>query len=104
MDIKDIILNPILSEKSNSLSEQFNKYVFKVNAKSNKLEIKHAIEKRFSVKIIKVATVNVKGKNKNVTMKSDGHIIRTSGNRPSWKKALVTLKEGDKINLVEGEF
>ena len=104
MDINDIILNPILSEKSNSLSEQFNKYAFKVNVKSNKLEIKRAIEKRFSVKIIKVATVNVKGKNKSITIKSDDHIIRTSGNRPNWKKAFVTLKEGDKINLVEGEF
>jgi len=100
----NIILNPILSEKSNSLSEQFNQYVFKVAVQSNKLEIKDSIEKRFKVKIVKVSTMNYKGKNKNITIKSDGHILRTSGTRSSWKKAIVTLEKGNKINLVEGEF
>ena len=104
MDKLNIILNPILSEKSNSLSEQFNQYVFNVAIQSNKLEIKEFIEKRFKVKIVKVSTMNCKGKNKNITIKSDGHILRTSGRRSSWKKAIVTLEKGYKINLVEGEF
>ena len=103
-NISNIILNPVLTEKSNSLTEQFNKYVFKVNRDANKLQIKKAIEKRFDVKIVKVATVLYKGKLKNTTVKSGGHVIRTSGHRESWKKAIITLHENDKINLVEGEF
>ena len=100
----DIILNPILSEKSHSISEQFNKYVFKVDVSSNKLEIKSAIEKRFDVKVSKVSTMNFKGKSKSTTIKSDGHVLRTTGKKSGWKKAIVSLKEGSKINLVEGEF
>ena len=60
----NIIVNPILSEKSHSLTEQFNKYVFKVDKRANKLEIKKAIEKRFNVKIVNVTTMNYKGKKK----------------------------------------
>jgi len=86
------------------MSEQYNKYVFKVAKNSNKLQIKKSIEKRFDVKVSKVSTMNFNGKNKNITIKSDGHVIRTSGKRSSWKKAIVTLNEGNKINLVEGEF
>ena len=100
----NIILAPILSEKSHGLSEQFNKYVFKVHRNANKLEIKKSIEQRFNVKILKVSTMNFKGKKKNMTIKSDGHILRTSGNRSNWKKAIVTLDKDSKINLVEGEF
>ena len=99
---QDIIINPILSEKSHSLAEQFNQYVFRVNPKSNKLEIKDSIEKRFEVKVINVTTMNFKGKNKNITIKSDGHVIRTSGNRSNWKKAIVTLKKGQSIDLGTG--
>jgi len=103
-NISNIIINPLLTEKSNSLTEQFNKYVFKVDINANKLQIKAAIEKRFDVEIIKVSTVLCKGKIKNTTVKSGGHVIRTSGNRESWKKAIITLAKDDKINLVEGEF
>ena len=102
--MSDIILNPMLTEKSNALTEQFNKYVFKVNIKANKLQIKKALEKRFDVKITKISTILVKGKSKNTTVKSGGHVIRTSGYRESWKKAIITLNEGDKINLLDGEF
>ena len=99
----EILLSPILSEKTNLLSTQ-NKYVFKVNIKSNKLQIKSAIEKRFNVKILKVSTMNFNGKRKNTTIRSGGHVLRSSGKRASWKKAIVTLKEGSKIDLVEGDF
>jgi len=104
MNKNNIILSPILSEKSHGLSEQFNKYVFKVHRNANKLEIKKSIEQRFNVKILKVSTMNFKGKKKNMTIKSDGNILRTSGNRSNWKKAIVTLDKDSKINLVEGEF
>jgi large subunit ribosomal protein L23 len=74
-----------------------------VEKQCNKLEIKGAIEEKFNVKIKKVATMNFKGKNKNMTIKSNGHVLRTRGNRSSWKKAIVTLEEGFSIDLLGGE-
>ena len=104
MSVKSsIILRPILSEKGSMLGEALNKYVFQVEKQCNKLEIKEAIEEKFKVKIKKVATMNLKGKNKNVTIKSNGHILRTSGNQSSWKKAIVTLEEGSSIDMLSGE-
>ena len=104
MSIKSsIILRPILSEKGTMLSEALNKYVFQVEKQCNKLEIKDAIEEKFNVKIKKVATMNFKGKNKNMTIKSNSHVLRTRGNRSSWKKAIVTLEEGFSIDLLGGE-
>ena len=102
--ISNIILSHMLTEKSNSLTEQFNKYVFKVSLDANKLQIKKAVEQRFDVKVTKVSTVLIKGKSKNTTVKSGGHVIRTTGYRESWKKAIITLSKDDSINLVEGEL
>ena len=104
MNNKNIILNPILTEKSSLLMDKLNQYVFRVHMKANKIQIKNELEKRFKISIINVATMNFKGKSKNTTMRSGGHVLRTSGKRSSWKKAIVTLKEGDKINLVDGDF
>ena len=104
MNNSNIILNPILTEKSSTMMESLNKYVFRVSINANKIQIKLELEKRFKVEITKVRTMNYKGKVKNTTMKSGGHILRSSGKRESWKKAIVTLKEGDKINLVDGDF
>ena len=98
-----IILRPILSEKGTLLSETQNKFIFQVEKHSNKLEIKKAIEEKFKVKIKKVATLNIKGKNKNMTIRSNGHILRTSGNRSSWKKAIITLEKGFSIDMLTGE-
>jgi|TARA_B110000438_G_C15269469_1_gene417737 large subunit ribosomal protein L23 len=104
MSIKSsIILRPILSEKGTMLSEALNKYVFQVEKQCNKLEIKDVIEEKFKVKVKKVATMNFKGKNKSMTIKSSGHTLRTRGNRSSWKKAIVTLEKGFSINLLGGE-
>ena len=104
MSIKSsIILKPILSEKGAMLSDALNKYVFQVEKKCNKLEIKDAIEEKFNVKIKKVATMNFKGKTKNMTIKSNGHVLRTRGNRSSWKKAIITLQKGYKIDMIGGE-
>ena len=86
MSIKSsIIIRPILSEKGTMLSETLKKYVFQVERQCNKLEIKGAIEDKFNVKIKKVATMNFKGNNKNMTIRSNGHVLRTKGNRSGWK-------------------
>ena len=98
-----IILRPILSEKGTLLSETQNKFIFQVEKQCNKLEIKKAVEEKFKVKIKKVATMNIKGKNKNMTIRSNGHILRTSGNRSSWKKAIITLEKGFSIDMLTGE-
>ena len=98
-----IIIRPILSEKGTLLSETQNKFIFQVERHSNKLEIKKAVEEKFKVKIKKVATLNIKGKNKNMTIRSNGHILRTSGNRSSWKKAIITLEKGFSIDMLTGE-
>ena len=98
-----VIIKPILSEKGTMLGETLNKYVFQVEKQCNKLEIKEAIEEKFNVKIKKVATMNFKGKNKNVTIKSNGHVLRTRGNQSSWKKAIITLEEGSSIDMFGGE-
>ena len=66
-------------------------------------EIKRAIEDKFSVIVKKVATMNFKGKNKNMTIKSNGHVLRTNGNRSSWKKAIVTLAKDSTIDILSGE-
>ena len=105
MSIKSsIILRPILSEKGTMLSEALNKYVFQVEKQCNKLEIKSAIEEKFNVKIKKVATMNFKGKNKNMSIKSSGRVIRTNGNKSNWKKAIITLFDDNKIDLTGGDF
>ena len=85
----NIIQKPILTEKSTNLN-QFNQYTFKVNLKSNSLEIKSAIEKIFKVKVSKINTSIVRGKPK--TFKG------TSGYKKNYKKAIVTLKEGQTID------
>jgi len=104
MSIKGtIIIKPILTEKINVLQETERKYGFKVHPKANKIEIKEAVEKRFGVKVEKVATMNLAGKVKNMTVRSGGRVIRTSGKRSSWKKAIVTLQKGEKIDFYQGE-
>ena len=92
-----------MSEKSNQLGESFNKYVFKVEKKANKLEIKKSVEEKFKVKVKKVSTINQRGKIKNTSMRSGGRVIRTSGYRSGFKKAIVTLVEGHSIDLIGGE-
>lgn len=104
MSIKNsIIVRPILSEKGAMLGEKHRKYVFQVEKVANKLEIKKAVENRFNVKVDKVATLNFKGKQKNTTVRSNGKVLRTSGYRASWKKAIVTLGEGFSIDLLNSD-
>ena len=98
MNLDKVIIGPLLTEKGALLSESLNKYLFKVERSSNKIEIKKAVESRFKVKVNKVAIINVKGKTKSMSIKSSGKTIRTQGKRSSWKKAIVTLKDGDSID------
>ena len=89
----DIIRMVRLTEKSTLLTEKANKYVFEVNPAANKLEIKAAIESLFQKKVVSVNTANYAGKKKR-ERRAD------FGRRPHWKKAIVTLKEGEKLDLV----
>tara|TARA_A100001011_G_C13562402_1_gene536920 strand:+ start:113 stop:430 length:318 start_codon:yes stop_codon:yes gene_type:complete len=98
-----IIIKPVLTEKMAILEERENKYAFIVNSASNKKDIKSAVEKKFDVLVSKVSTINRKGKVKQMTVKSGGRTIRTSGRRSGWKKAIVTLEPGSKIDLIRRE-
>ena len=104
MDYTKIIIRPLLSEKANKLSSMSRQYVFEVSTKSNKLQIKNAVEKKFEVKVLKVRIINYKGKMKNTSVRSNGKVLRTSGFRSNWKKAIVTLLEGQQIDIVGGEI
>ena len=104
MKHNDIIIRPLFTEKMTQLEDIQRKYAFQVNQKSNKIDIKDAIEDRFDVEVQKVATMNRLGKTKDMTMKSGGRTIKTSGKRSDWKKAIVTLKEGFDIDLMKGEI
>jgi large subunit ribosomal protein L23 len=104
MKHNDIIIRPLFTEKMTQLEDIQRKYAFQVNQKSNKIDIKNAIEDRFDVEVQKVATMNRLGKTKDMTMKSGGRTIKTSGKRSDWKKAIVTLKEGFDIDLMKGEI
>jgi len=97
------LIKPILTEKMAILQERENKYAFYVPKNCNKVTIKKAVESKFDVKVIKVSTMNQLGKEKQMTVKSGGRTIRTSGTRSSFKKAIVTLHEGDRIDLIGAE-
>ena len=88
---RDIIKAPVITEKSSNIASNDRKYVFKVDAKANKSQIKDAIEKNFKVKVESVNTVNVHPKKKRVG--------RYSGMTNKYKKAIVTLVNGNKIDL-----
>ena len=89
----DTIISPAITEKATSLSVH-NKVVFKVNSKANKNSIKRSIEKIFKVNVIKINTINLKSKTKIVRNKKSS--------KPGYKKAIVTLKKGQSIDLATG--
>ncbi len=91
-DIYTVIDTIRLTEKASMLQEQNNEYVFKVDRKSNKLQIKEAIQKHFGVTVTQVRTANCHGKQKR-RRRAD------AGRTAHWKKAVVRLKEGDTIDL-----
>jgi large subunit ribosomal protein L23 len=85
------------------LEETQRKYAFQVIPEANKVQIKQAVEEKFDVKVEKIATMNRKGKKKQMSIRSGGRAIRTEGLRSNWKKAIVTLKEGFTIDILKGE-
>ena len=95
MKEKQILMQPLFTEKMARLQDAENKYAFKVNLKANKIEIKQAVEKKFNVKVKSVRTLVLQGKKRHQFTKGG----RFEGRRPYWKKAIVTLYEGDKIDL-----
>ncbi len=94
MNEYDIILKPIITEKSTLVKETGNQYVFEVLRSANKIEIRKAIEKLFKVKVINVHVSNMEGKKK--------RLGRYAGKRSDWKKAIVKLSPKDKITIFEG--
>lgn len=91
VDPRSIIVRPILTERSTWLKEKCNQYAFEVALPSTKGQIRYAVEELFKVKVERVRTMVVAGKMR--------HFGRHTGYRPDWKKALVRLQEGQKIDL-----
>ncbi len=93
-DAHKVIRRPLITEKSTLHKEMHNQLAFEVDRRANKIEIKKAVEKIFKVRVKDVRTMNYRGKQK--------RLGRTVGRRPHWKKAIVTLQPGEKIEFFEG--
>jgi len=91
---RDILVRPLMTEKSMRQKEELNTVAFKVRTDANKVEIRAAVEAAFNVKVTSVRTASFEGKLKRMG--------RYQGRRPGWKKAIVKLQAGHKIDLVEG--
>jgi large subunit ribosomal protein L23 len=89
-----IIRAPLLTEKCHDLKEKYNQVAFRVLPDANKTEIKEAVERIFKAKVASVNVINIAGKKK--------RLGRNVGHRSDWKKAIVTLKPGEKIEIIEG--
>jgi large subunit ribosomal protein L23 len=94
MDISDVLIRPILSEKSDRVREKNAVYLFHVYKKANKIQIQKAVESIFNVKVESVRTVVRKGKAKRIGI--------VKGSMPDRKRAYITLKEGFKLDIFEG--
>jgi large subunit ribosomal protein L23 len=90
----EVLRRPLVTEKTQLLTAQ-NKYVFEVALGANKLQIREAVQKAFNVNVEQVNTLRVRGKVKRMGR-------RSGGQQPDWKKAVVTLRAGDQIELFEG--
>ncbi len=94
MELHQVIRKMLLTEKSNLDREAANKYHFEVDRRANKVEIGQAVEKLFKVKVTEVRVIHVRGKTKRMG--------RVMGKKSDWKKAIVTLAEGSRIEVAEG--
>lgn len=95
MSERQIVLEPLYTEKMAGLQDDLNKYAFRVSLNANKIEIKKAVEKKFEVKVKSVRTMTLLGK-KRQQMTRTG---RFEGRRATWKKAIVTLEDGHRLEL-----
>jgi large subunit ribosomal protein L23 len=92
--LHNIIRRPLITEKSTRQRETQNQYLFEVDRRANKIEIKRAVEQLFKVKVVRVNVSQVHGKVK--------RLGRNVGRRPDWKKAMVLLEKGNRIDFFEG--
>ena len=90
----DIIIRPVVTEKTNIQKEAANQVTFEVDRKANRIEVRRAIERIFNVRVSNVRTMQVRGK-----FKRRGRVL---GKRRDWKKAIVTLRPGERIEFFEG--
>ena len=93
-DIYSVLLAPLVTEKATLVNSEGNQVVFRVRPGANKYAIKNAVESLFKVKVTKVRTIQYLGKERRVG--------KSIGRRPAWKKAYVTLADGDRIDFFEG--
>jgi large subunit ribosomal protein L23 len=93
-DVRQIIIRPVVTERSTELADDRGAYTFIVSRDANKIEIKHAVETLFDVKVDSVRTANYRGKWRRVGS--------AYGKKPAYKKAVVTLVEGERIDVYEG--
>ena len=93
MNPQQIVQRPLVTERSMTLRDDEGKYAFRVHPQATKPEIRKAIEELFDVKVVSVTTMNVLGKNKRM-----GRFV---GRRPAWKKAIVKVAEGQKIEIYD---
>ena len=91
---REIVLRPLITEKGSRLKTVSNQYLFQVDREANKIQIKKAVEEIWNVRVTDVRTIHMRGKKKRMG--------RFEGRRPDWKKAVVTLKQGETIELFEG--
>ena len=91
--LHDVLVRPLLTEKITAVRESGNKVGFVVRAEANRIQIKRAVESALKVRVERVNVLNVMGKTK--------RLGRFAGKRPDWKKAIVTLKEGEKLEMYE---
>lgn len=92
--LHDVLIRPLLTEKITAMRESGNKVGFVVRSEANRIQIKRAVESVLKVRVERVNVLNVMGKTK--------RLGRFAGKKPDWKKAIVTLKEGEKLEMYEG--
>jgi len=90
----EILRRPVITEKSTTQKEAYNQLTFEVDRRANKVEIRRAVEQVFNTKVVDVRTMQMKGKVK--------RFGRTLGRRRNWKKAIVTLAQGERVEFFEG--
>jgi large subunit ribosomal protein L23 len=94
MSAEGMVISPLVTEKGTIVGEQSNQVIFRIRPGASKDQIREVIEDMFKVAVVKVRTANFLGKERRRG--------RTTGRRPNWKKAYITLKEGDRIEIFEG--
>ena len=90
----EVLRRPLITEKSTIMQDAQNKYAFEVDPRANKVQVKSAVEEAFNVKVTEVNIATIKGKRK----RFGPRLVQ----RPSWKKAVVSLRPGDRIQIFEG--